>query len=117
MARQIIVLRRTRFAPNTEYEVAFWLDTPAGRQSLIANPQATSRVKTATAPELAAIQSGAIKERVDRIPVPEGTGLAAMQGILAGMHAQFQTEWTDDKTLDRYNSSWDGTTWTMQNNP
>lgn len=117
MARQIIVLQRTRFSPLIEYEVAFWLTTPSGRETLIANAQATSRVKTATGPELAAIQAGTIKEKVAIIPVPEGSSLATMQGVLAGLHAQFQTEWDNDKTLDRYNSSWDGTTWSMQNNP
>lgn len=117
MARQIIVLKRTRFSPNIEYEVAFWLATPSGRETFLANAQATSRVKNATAPELAALQAGTVVERVNKIPVPEGTGLAAMQAILVAMHGQLQTAWTNDTTYDRYNSSWDGSTWSMQSNP
>ena len=117
MARKIIVLRRTRFSPQIEYEVAFWLDTPSGRQTFLANASATSRVKGATTPEIDAIKAGAIKEFIVSINVPPGSNLVTMQGILAGMHTQFQTDWTNDVVFDRYGSFWDGTTWSMVSNP
>lgn len=117
MARKIIVLQRTLFAPQIEYRVAFWLDTPSGRESLLANPAFKSQVKTVTGPELSALQAGTVREQVLTIPVVQGSNLAAIQSVLQAMHSSLQTAWTNDTTLDRYNSSWDGTSWTMQNNP
>lgn len=117
MARKIIVLQRTRFSPQIEYRVAFWLDTPSGRESLLANASLNSQVKTVTGPELSALRAGTVREFVTTVPVVQGSGLAQIQSDLQAMHVALQAAWTADATFDRYNSSWDGTTWTMQNNP
>lgn len=115
--RKIIVLKRTQKAPQIEYQVAFWLDTPSGRQSLLANAFATSQVKTITAQELADLRAGLFREQIAVVNIVPGSGLAVVQADMEAMHLQLQDAWTNDTSFDRYNSSWDGTTWTMQNNP
>jgi hypothetical protein len=117
MARKIIVLRRSALvAPKLEYQVAFWLDTHVSRRPFLANANLNSAVRGVTAPELAAIRDGSVREVVQTISVTPGFNLAQMQTLLSDTYTAMQAAWNADLTFDRYSSSWDGVSWTMVTN-
>lgn len=127
MARKIIVTKReqTGSVGTFVFNFTLWADVPAARQRFYANPDATSAVIAEasagdggiTAAELAAIRSGAIRERSGSSSWPNyaaakpdlQTAQADWQNEVNG-NAPFVNEW------NRYGSSWDGTTWTDKSN-
>lgn len=109
MAKQIIVLEQS--APNL-FNVAFWLAVPTVRQPFYVNAAATSRYKDASAPELAALQSGAVVEQVAEFSYPAGTAIGAVMALLQTEFATRQAKVTAANPWSRYGSFWDGTTWT-----
>lgn len=117
MARQIIVLERTGPGNEIQFRAAFWLAVPVARQPLLANAAAVSAVKDAsvTAPELAAIQTGAVVEQTDTFRFASGTALAVIEAALQAEFTARQAALTADNRYARYGSSFDGTVWTVQN--
>ena len=110
MARKIIVLEQ---APSSDdYRIAFWLDVPAPRQRFYAKATATSAFLDATVEEIAAIQSGAVVEFVERFNRPFGTSLAVLRADLIARHAELQDSVTTENPWNRYGSSYDGSSWT-----
>jgi len=112
MARKIIILDRTGLPSDQNYRVAFWLDVVAARQPFYADAAATTQVKDATAPELAAIQSGAVIEEVIEVPSPASTGQAALLAASVTRYNARQAEVTARNPWARYGSFYDGSTWT-----
>lgn len=112
MARKIIILDRTGLPSDQNYRVAMWFDVAAARQTFHANVSAASVVKGITAPELAAIQSGAVIEEVIEVPAQAGVGQAALLAALVTRYNQRQAEVTARNHWARYGTSWDGATWT-----
>lgn len=112
MARKIIILERQGMPSDTNYRVAFWLDVPVARQSMYANPAATSVVKGATVPELALITSGAVVEVVETVQQPNGAPLANVRNAIVARFNQLQAELNARNLWDRYGTYWDGTSWT-----
>lgn len=112
MARKIIQLERTGMPSDSNFRVAFWLDVPAARQSFYADATATSVVKGVTAPELAAIQSGAIVEVVETLPRLAGATVGDFRNNAEARFAQLQNELTNRNPWARYGTFWDGASWT-----
>lgn len=122
MARQIIILEnqlpgRASTDPLS-YRYAFWLAVPVARQASYARLQpavAVSAVATATAGELTAIQTGAVKEEVAVFSEPPGTTLAQIEAALQAQFTVRQTQLnsSNENPWDHYNSSFDGATWTI----
>lgn len=115
MARKIIVLDQTPAGNDIVFGVAYWLDVPAARQALLANPGTRSRVSDITPGELTALQNGSIVEQGDTIQFAANTSLGAMETELQSQFATRQAALNADKTKQRYGSAWDGTTWTIKN--
>lgn len=123
MARQIIILEDLNpgRGPNEPliYRYALWLSVPSARQTFFANASATSAValgpNKATATELTAIQSGAIKEVVDTINISPGTTLAQIEATLQAVFtaAQALLNSSAANPFDHYGTEWDGTSWTV----
>jgi hypothetical protein len=110
MARKIIILEQ--IGEPADYRVAFWLDVPAARQSFYANPTASSAVIGATAPEIAAIRAGQVKEVVRAFPRDNGVTNAQLRVALESAHTQLQARLVADNIWNRYGTSWDGAAWT-----
>jgi len=119
MARQIIILENQipgRGATDPiSYRYAFWLSVPTARQPFVANATAASNVKDATAGELSAIQSGAIKELVGVFSAAPGTTIGQLESYLAAQFAAAQSAFnsSSQNPWDHYGTTWDGTTWTL----
>lgn len=113
MASKIIILERTDIPSDLNFNVLFWADVPAARQSFYANPTATSQNKQATAGELSALQSGAIVEKVQKFNFLAGTPIATIQAALIDAFNTYQTYINTYNPWVRYGTKWDGTTWTM----
>ena len=110
MARTIILLDRV--AESGDYRVVFWLDVRAPRQRFYAKAAATSAFLDATPQELAAIQSGAVIEVLERANRPSGQGLPALRNALEARRTELQAELDANNVWHRYGSFFDGTTWT-----
>lgn len=113
MAKKIIVLERRELPSDLNFDVLFWADVPSARQTFYANASAVSAYKLASGPEIAAIQSGAVTERVQRYRFPSGTGIVAIQAFLASEFNDFQAHINTYNPWVRYGTNWDGTTWTL----
>lgn len=119
MARKIIVLENQNPGRSggdpIAYRYAFWLDVPVARRPFFANASATSAVKDATAGELSAIQSGAVKEVVDTFSYPDGSTLAQIQAGLVALYNASQSALNSSAAnpYDHYGTSWDGNAWTI----
>lgn len=117
MARKIIILEKTPSQTGfMGFRFAMWADVPATRQTFYANASATSAVKGATGPEIAAIQGGSVTERVRDAQYPtQGVSLADIQADLVNIFNAFQTEITAFNPWQRYGTTYDGSTWTPVN--
>lgn len=127
MARKVIITKReqTGAAGSFVFNYALWADVPAARQRFYANPNAGSVVIAEasagdggiTAAELAAIRSGAVRERAG-----SGTWVnyAAAKPDLQQAQADWQNEVSGNAPFvnewNRYGSSFDGTSWTDKSN-
>lgn len=114
MARKIVVLSQAEGpGRDTEIRVAFWLDVAvASRRPYYAQPGAVSAVVGATGPETAAIQNGAVVERVLGFARPPGTTNNQVKAYLEARYAEQQAALTADTTYRLSGTSWDGTNWT-----
>lgn len=116
--RRIIILESNPQIPGEPaFRYAMWADVPAGRESRYANPSFTSQVVGATGPEIAALQAGSVVERVFDSRWGTGSTVPQIQAQLVAKYGQFQAEITGTNPWQRYGTSYDGTAWTMVNNP
>ena len=106
MAQTIIILGQTGMPSDLNYRVAFWLDVPAERQAFYANAAALSAVIGISAPDLAAIRSGAIREVVEVIPRPVGTPLGTVKQAARDRLQALQSELNRDNQFNRYGTRW-----------
>jgi hypothetical protein len=113
MARQIIILEQPGLPSDLRYNVAFWLAVPATRQAYYADPAFKSAVVGITGPELTALQSGQVLERIEEVSYTKGTGMAAITADLERRYTELQGFLTAQNPFNRYGSFWDGTTWTQ----
>jgi hypothetical protein len=113
---RIIVLDQPDGNPNS-YNVVFWADVSAARQSFYANTAATSAWAGATATDIQALQNGSVVETVQPHQMPSGTTLAQIEAYLQGQWQNYQTKITNYNPWIHYGSTWDGTTWTVASNP
>jgi len=111
----IIVLAHAADDPNG-FNVAFWADVPAARQTFYANPQAKSAWAQATTTDNQNLQSGAVVELVTEAHYVPGTPLAQIETELQGRWQTYQNNITNNNPWQRYGSTWDGTTWTILSN-
>jgi hypothetical protein len=107
---QVILL--DMLGDSGDYRVVFWLDVVETRRKFHASPTATSAFLDATPDEIAALQSGAVVEYVERFDRPAGTTLAQLRAALVARHGELQTRLTNTSRWNRYGTRWDGTTWT-----
>lgn len=115
MARKIIITDVLKH-PSGFFEVSavFWLTAPANR--IIPRPGATSVVSPITNPELTAITSGAVVEKVvggQEGILPSGTSVADARGALVTRYnAEQNTLNASAAGANFIGNTWDGTTWT-----
>jgi hypothetical protein len=110
MARRVIVLDRPHAG---RWNVAYWLTVPTARQGFYAQAGATSAWKDASAPELADLQSGVVREVVETYSVETTPTLSEVQAALEARWQALQDETDVYNPWLRYGSSWDGTAWTL----
>lgn len=115
MARKIILIRAVE-SSDIGFRYALWADVPAARQIRYANATATTEVQDASQSEIAAIQAGAIAEKVDEARWPVGTTIVQVQAFLIAAFNQFQDAVTARNPWQRSGTSWDGATWDVKNN-
>lgn len=96
--------------PQT-FRYVLWADVPLARQTFYANPSAASAWKEATAEDVAALRSGAVVERSDKIVMPKGGMVLQARAILEKNWQGFQDRLTAGAKWTRYGTTWDGTTW------
>ena len=118
-SKRIIVLDRLRNKENQIgdqspqcWNVAFWADVPAARQSFYADATLTSAVRNINASDLTAIQNGSVTEMVMVVQVDKGSTLSQMQIILQDLWTAYQAKITAYNPWIRYGTFWDGTSWT-----
>ena len=115
-AKRIIILdNRTQTNIGTEapktYRAALWADVPAARQPFYVTT-ASSAWTGASGADTAAIQTGAVAERVVTASLPFNVTLLQAQAVLQQMWTDYQAEITAANPWNRYGSFWDGATWT-----
>lgn len=115
MARQIIVLETLEetAANDTGYRICFWLTVPTARQPFYSNASFVSAVKdgSVTAPELAALQSGAVFEVVEAKRFTGGTTPAQMKTKAVARLAELQAVVDARNPWVSYGTSYDGAVW------
>lgn len=111
MAKQIIILDRIPGAA-VSFRYALWAQVPAARQSFYVNASATSGFAGASAPEMAAIQAGQVRERLDIAQFVTGTPIATITAYLQAAFTQFQADTNGLNNWDKYGTFFDGTVWT-----
>jgi hypothetical protein len=108
---RIIALEQPdRNDPRT-YRYVLWADVPTARQPFYAQAGKVSEWRDATAPDNAALASGAVVEHADTLRVPPGATLAQIKTFLEARHADFQADITNNNPWVRYGMTFDGTTW------
>ena len=116
---RVIILDQTVDDPNT-FNVLYWADVPAARQSHYADtsspPTKMSAWPLATAADNAALQNGSMVEQHGQARYVQGTGMAAIQLQLQQRWQDYQTYITNFNPWQRQDSTWDGTTWDVKNN-
>jgi hypothetical protein len=95
------------------YNVAFWADVPAARQSYYANAAAVSAWKDALPADTTALQNGSVVEQVMPHQLPPGTTLAQIEAYLQTQWQNYQTQITNFNPWIHYGSTWDGTSWVI----
>jgi len=116
MARVRVIVLDTQSLGDgggANWRVAFWADVPAARQPFYAAAGATSAWGGATAGDLAALQSGAVVERVETVQQNAGQTLGQLQPIVEAMWTQWQAHVTAANPWVRYGTTWDGTSWVV----
>ena len=108
--KQIIVLERT---DNNRFTVAFWLDVPVARRPFYADATATSAYKQASAAEITAIQTGAVKEQTGDFSFPGALTIANIQALLIAEFTARQLAVNNFNPWNRYGTNFDGTVWTV----
>ena len=113
MAKTVIVLEQPNDDPN-RFQVLYWLNVVAGRETFYAKPGAVSRWSVASSSENAAIASGSIVEQADIYSRPGGASLAQVQADLLANRASRQTQLDAYNPWNRYGSFFDDITgWTL----
>lgn len=120
ITKRVIILER--LSPQTpgptesiQFRYLMWADVPAARQPFYAQKQAAmvSAWKDAAQADTTALQSGAVTEFVDIIPVAPGTSLVSVEALLQSIWTAFQARITAENPWQRYGSFMDTTnTWT-----
>lgn len=110
-AKRIIILEQIE-SPR-KYRVALWADVPAPRQVFYAATGKVSEWKNASAPENAALASGAVTERVQDYAPKVGETLGQSKTQLEILWTAYQAEITALNRWDRYGTFFaDTSTWT-----
>lgn len=113
MARQIIILERLNEPSDFSFRYLFWATVPAARVGAYADAAATSAFKSATGPELAALQAGQVVEHVDTAFYPAGTAIAVIEADLVAKFNVYQAQITAANPTVRYGTYYDGAVWTI----
>ena len=113
MSRKIVILNEDLDSSDLTISYAMWLDVPATRQAVLANATTTSRMKTATQGELDALKSSAVVEVVESKNFPKAAELSTLKTALEARYAVAQAALTATHQYKYYDSSWDGSTWTV----
>lgn len=109
-SKRIIILEKR--GPAT-FRYVMWADVPVARQAFYANAAAKSQWKDASAPETAALQSGAVVERTDETNFAAGLSAAQMQTALENTWADYQAYVNAFNPWAQYGRFWqgDGSAW------
>lgn len=118
MARRIVFIEREVVqAPATIWKAVLWADVPVARRPFYAKPATwKSACVTATAQELADLRAGILAEKVMRLSNAEGQTFGQAQNDLEVDWQQWQNYVNNYNPWNRYDTSWDGTSWTVTNN-
>lgn len=114
MPKWIIILERINEPSDMAFRYVLWAEVPITRQAFYADPEATSAYKEATAEELAAIRSGAVREHCDSATYPKDMPLAQILTDLERQWQIFQNQVSSYNPWLRYGSYWDGDSWTQK---
>jgi hypothetical protein len=109
---RIIVLDQPQ-GNSLSYNVIFWADVPAARQSYYTNKDAVSAWSGALATDQSALQSGAMVELVQPHQLPPGTTMAQVMAYLQNQWQSYQNQVTNYNPWLHYGSTWDGTSWVV----
>jgi len=113
----VIILDQHPDDINT-YNCVLWADVPAARQTHYTKPTGTvSAWPGATAADNTNLVNGSVAETVQPVRLPTGATAIALQQACQAAWTAFQNGITNNNFWVRYNSTWDGTTWTLSNNP
>ena len=108
MARfKVIVLEKR----GDKLHYAMWADVPAARQAFYADADKVSAWKDALPADNAALQSGAVVEKLGYIDLPGAENMTVVRSLLASAWNDFQSDVTANNLWRRYGSTWDGTSW------
>lgn len=111
MARKIIILDEILDSSDLLLNYAMWLDVPEARRVVIAEANATSVVKDATAAELEALRTGEVIEVASRIGSPKGTDISVVKAKLETLYNAQQTELNNKNAYKFYGEAFNGTAW------
>src|SRR5215831_18142536 len=111
----VIILDQIGDDINT-FRVALWMDVPLARQVRYAVAGAKSIWTNATTADNTAIASGAVVEKVVTQRVPGGASLPQREQFLQDLWTSYQNQINSYNPWQRSDSTWDGTTWVVQNN-
>ena len=109
---RIILLDQPQGNPSS-YNVVFWADVPAARQTYYANANATSAWKGAQAADNTALQNGSVVEYVQTHVFPAATAWPPIQSYLQTQWQNFQNNITNYDPWSHYGSTWDGASWVL----
>lgn len=91
---------------------AMWADVPAARQAFYADAGKVSAWKDALPADNAALQSGAMVERVASYKFEEGALPGRIRLELQALAGRFQVEINAHNPWSSYGTVWDGAAWT-----
>lgn len=109
MARFRVIILEKR---GDKLHYAMWADVPAARQPFYADASKVSVWKDALPADNAALQSGAVTERIASTDFEAGAGPARIKQELETLAGRFQAEVNAYNPWSRYGTAWDGATWT-----
>jgi hypothetical protein len=113
---RVIILDKSLDDPDT-FNLIFWVDVPAARQQFYADANKVSAWRNATTPDNDALKSGAVVEKSGTTRHVKGTNMAQVQIDIQTQWQAYQDYVNASNPWQRQDSTWDGTSWVVTNNP
>jgi len=117
MARLRVIILDQHAEDTNTYNVVLWADVPSARQSFYVKPATfVSAWPGAQTTDNTALQNGSVSELVQSVRMATGATAIALEQACQTAWSNYQAFITGYNPWSRYNSTWDGTTWTLTNN-